>query len=127
MNRLRLRLLWLLLGRRSASVGACANRSWMKRMFGPLEVTITTRRTDAPDGYSREELLEMLQRVREHEASQGWRVPDERSDTMRKLLERAAVDLERATDIMVEEHVIDEEDDGEDERAFVAEIRAALQ
>jgi len=126
MNRLRLRLLWLLLGRRS-SAGACANRQWIKRMLGPVEVTITMRHTDAPDGYSREELLEMLQRVREHEVSQGWRVSDERSDTMRKLLERAAVDLERATDIMVAEHVIDEEDDGEDERAFVAEIRDALQ
>jgi hypothetical protein len=46
--------------------------------------------------------------------------------TLEKLLTRAALDLERATDIMVREGVIEEEDDGVEEREFVAEIRAAM-
>lgn len=58
------------------SSGSCANRRYRQFMSGPFEVTITYRDTREPDGYSREELLEMLETVRKHEASQGWKVPE---------------------------------------------------
>ena len=68
-------LLWLK-GDDHASVGACANRRWRRFMAGPIEVTILYRDTRLDDGYSREELLEMLQTVRKHEARLGWKVPE---------------------------------------------------
>lgn len=76
MNRLRLYLLDLLWGGKHASTGSCANRKWQVRTFGPVEVTLTFRHTSMPDAYSREELLEMLDTVRKHEAIQGWKVPE---------------------------------------------------
>jgi len=39
-------------------------------------VTVTYRDTRQEDGYSREELLAMLETVRRHEALQGWKVPE---------------------------------------------------
>jgi hypothetical protein len=56
--------------------GACANRKWYRGMAGPIEVTVTYRDTRQPNGYSREELLGMLENVRRHEAIQGWKVPE---------------------------------------------------
>jgi hypothetical protein len=58
------------------SVGACANRRWRRFMSGPVEVTITYRDTRRPDGYSREELVEMLKTIREQEKMMGWKVPE---------------------------------------------------
>ena len=77
---LRMKLLIWLLGKRWASTGTCANRKWWKRMVGPFEVTITMRHICALDGYSREELFEMLGTVRKHEALQGWCVPESGPD-----------------------------------------------
>jgi hypothetical protein len=76
MSWLRLKLLAWLWAPGAQSSGACANRRWWRRMIGPCEVTITMRHTGGPDGYSREELIDMLAEVRKHEALQGWRVPD---------------------------------------------------
>jgi hypothetical protein len=58
------------------AVGACANRFWRRLVHDDTEITLTFRRLYQPDGYSREELLEMLRTVREHEAIQGWKVPE---------------------------------------------------
>lgn len=60
----------------AASTLACANRYESTRSFGPLEVRVVTRDTREPDGYSREELVMMLQLVRSEERRQGWRVPE---------------------------------------------------
>jgi hypothetical protein len=59
-----------------SSSGSCANRRWWKTMSGPIEITLTYRDTRQEDGYSREELLQMLNEVRKHEAKQGWKVPE---------------------------------------------------
>jgi hypothetical protein len=68
----------LLAARRAgrSSYGACANRYTYVCKFGPLEMTIVVRDTREPDGYSREELVEMLQTIREQEELQGWKVPE---------------------------------------------------
>ena len=58
------------------SAGVCGNRAWQTAMLGTLEVSLTLRETSVSDGYSREELLEMLQTVRRHEKIQGWKVPE---------------------------------------------------
>jgi hypothetical protein len=55
---------------------SCANRRETSHVFGPLEVRVVTRDTREPDGYSREELCQMLALVRSEEARQGWRVPE---------------------------------------------------
>lgn len=70
---------WLLqfsLRRRARSWKACANRVEIHSRFGATEVTVTFRDTTQPDGYSREELVEMLALVRHHERLQGWKVPE---------------------------------------------------
>lgn len=72
---IRFSLARLLLGR-PYSVGMCGNRMWEVRQFGGLELTVTLRNTLEPDGYSREELVEMLERVRRHETRMGWRAPE---------------------------------------------------
>lgn len=75
MNWWRLRLiLWLWPSR--TSTAACANRRSRRTTCGPYEIELNVRDTSQPDGYSREELLTMLQEVRKHEAIQGWRVPE---------------------------------------------------
>jgi hypothetical protein len=61
-------------GRRSTHV--CANRWESVSRCSAYEVTLTVRDTAKPDGYSRKELYSMLRTVREHEAKQGWRVPE---------------------------------------------------
>jgi hypothetical protein len=71
----RFRLMFLLFPR-GGSVGACGNRRWRKVDFGSLEVTLAIRDRDEADGYSREELMGMLETVREQEALQGWKVPE---------------------------------------------------
>lgn len=76
MDRLRWKLIGLLWPGGAASRGRCANRVWHVVRRGPIEVTLTFRDTRQPDGYERTELLEMLRTVREHEAVQGWRVPE---------------------------------------------------
>ena len=85
------------------SYGSCANRHTRVCRFGPLEraepagsagcvasweglgtlpgfpsqmMTIVVRDTREPDGYSREELMEMLKTIREQEDLQGWKVPE---------------------------------------------------
>lgn len=60
------------------SVMSCANRKVITSHCGVYEVTLTFRDMSAPDGYSREELVHMLDTVREHEVRQGWRVPEPR-------------------------------------------------
>jgi len=57
-------------------LGSCSNRTWHAALFDSVEVKLTTRKLWEPDGYSREELLLMLHTVREHEAKQGWSVPE---------------------------------------------------
>jgi hypothetical protein len=61
---------------RQTSVMACGNRTSMTTRLGSLEVTLLLRDTSRQDGYSREELVEMLETVRKHEALQGWKVPE---------------------------------------------------
>lgn len=75
---LRWKLLGLLWPGPHASVGRCANRVWHTVRRGPIEATLTFRDTRQEDGYSREELVAMLETVRRHEALQGWHVPDDR-------------------------------------------------
>jgi hypothetical protein len=58
------------------STGICGNRRWVTFMRGPLEYTTVCRDTRDPDAYSREELVEMLSVVRQHEAAMGWKVPE---------------------------------------------------
>lgn len=58
--------------------GTCSNRSWKIFRIASLELRTVLRNVDRPDGYSREELTEMLRLVREHEGRQGWRAPDPR-------------------------------------------------
>jgi hypothetical protein len=60
------------------SRGMCANRYTWVCLFGPLEMTVVVRDTRAADGYSREELVEMLATVREYERLQGWHVLEPR-------------------------------------------------
>ena len=55
---------------------SCANRAGIKTMFGPFEYHLCVRDTAKNDGYSREELMEMLTVVRLHERLQGWRAPE---------------------------------------------------
>lgn len=69
----------LRLATRSSSVAFCANRRTTTCRAGTLEVTVVARDTRRPDGYSREELVEMLRTVRKQEALQDWRVPEPRS------------------------------------------------
>ena len=66
----------LRLSTKSSSVAACANRHTTTCRAGSVEVTVMVRDTSRPDGYSREELVEMLRLVREQELLQGWRVPE---------------------------------------------------
>lgn len=60
--------------------GSCGNRSWTSFETDSFEVTFTKRDKRRPDAYSREELVRMLRTVREHEAIQGWKVPDPARD-----------------------------------------------
>lgn len=78
MSRLRLwLLLWLWPTRPvSGRWWMCAYRRSRRVMCGTDEVTLTMRDTSRSDGYSREELLEMLTEVRKHETLSGWRVPE---------------------------------------------------
>lgn len=76
MEWLRWKLMALLWPGRQASVGRCANRVWHVVRRGPIEAKLTFRDTRLADGYSREELLEMLETVRKHETLQGWRCPE---------------------------------------------------
>lgn len=81
MSRWRYFLLWLCgliypAGGGHGEIGSCANRRWRRFMAGPIEATISYRDTRMADGYSREELFEMLETVRREETAQGWRVPD---------------------------------------------------
>ena len=62
--------------RAGRSSGACANRYMYTCWFGPLEMSITIRDTKEPDGYSREELVEMLAIIRAQETQQEWKVPE---------------------------------------------------
>lgn len=81
MSWLRLRLLALLWPTSPGAFSAyhkCANRWTRKMMIGPIELTITHRDTRDPDGYSREELVVMLETIRKHEAIMGWKVPEPR-------------------------------------------------
>lgn len=66
--------------RRGRGWKSCANRHETRCDFGRLEVTITIRDKRKPDGYSREELCEMLALVRRHEKLQDWRVPEAGSE-----------------------------------------------
>ena len=52
-----------------------SNRLWWVAMMGPIEVKLTYRDTRQEDGYSREELIEMLRVIRESERHMGWKVP----------------------------------------------------
>lgn len=100
MNAFWLRVVWFAMRRIRAAMGTCrahqsgrcANRKWRKAYLGHVEVTITQRDLWKPDGYSREELLNMLWTVREHEAQQGWRVPE----PMGNKLSPAALESTRA-------------------------------
>jgi hypothetical protein len=62
--------------RRLKSSFACANRFERSGFYGPFEVTIIIRDTRSEDGYSREELINMLKCVRKHETVSGWKVPE---------------------------------------------------
>lgn len=55
---------------------AVANRIIQKGVVDDTEITIIHRTTTMEDGYSREELLRMLQLIREHEEKMRWTVPE---------------------------------------------------
>ena len=77
LNRLRLRIVdWLWPSNMMQTVGSCANRRWHRGVSGPIEITVIYRDMRQHDGYSREELVEMLATVRKCEAEMEWRVPD---------------------------------------------------
>jgi hypothetical protein len=75
MSWFRLKLIMFLWPSRS-SFGVCANRHWRNATCGPYEIELIMRDTRQPNGYSREELVEMLRTIRKHEAYMGWRVPE---------------------------------------------------
>lgn len=56
--------------------GMCANRHMTVFMVGTSEVTVVVRDTTKPDGYSREELVTMLETIRREETIQQWTVPE---------------------------------------------------
>ena len=58
------------------SVAFVGNRTTWTLTTGVQEWTTCSRRTNQPDAYTREELVEMLETIRKHEAVQGWRVPE---------------------------------------------------
>jgi len=53
-----------------------ANRTIRRDNLAHLECTITLRDIRKPDGYSREELYQMLGLIRLHEELQNWKVPE---------------------------------------------------
>ena len=56
--------------------GSCANRHYQKFTVGNLKIDLTITNLKEKDGYSREELYEMLALVRKEEKKQGWKVPE---------------------------------------------------
>lgn len=54
----------------------CANRVTRTFVIGKLEVDIVFRDTSRPDAYSREEVYEMLRKVRRDELQTGWTCPE---------------------------------------------------
>lgn len=75
-DRLRLRLIRLLLPKLWSTYSCANRRTWKARLGTAAEVTVTVRHLGGPDGYSREELVEMLWLVRKHEAVMDWKVPE---------------------------------------------------
>jgi hypothetical protein len=61
---------------RPCSVFKCANRSIFTYRYQNFEMKVTFRDLDKPEGYSRVELLQMLQLIRAQEAKQNWKVPE---------------------------------------------------
>lgn len=78
MNRWKTKFWWWILHKvpLKGLSGRTGNRFYKKGMLGPIEVTITDRDTREPDGYSREELLRMLQLIRSEEERHQWKVPE---------------------------------------------------
>ena len=76
MNRIRWWAIGVLWPGRYAARGTCANRVWHVVRRGPIEATLTFRDTRRDDGYSREELVSMLNTIRKQERIMGWRVPE---------------------------------------------------
>jgi len=68
--------LWDVAAGDADSVGSCANRRWSKKTVGSIEFIFIRRYKGMADGYSREELVEMLETVRKHEHLMGWKVPE---------------------------------------------------
>jgi hypothetical protein len=54
----------------------CANRHGRTFIIGKLEISTVFRDTSKPDVYSREEVYEMLKRVRRQEIASKWICPE---------------------------------------------------
>lgn len=77
LDRLHLWLLKVIFPKKTWSTDVCANRvTWKTRIGTHAEATLIIRHLGLPDGYSREELVEMLRTVRLHEMLSGWRTPE---------------------------------------------------
>lgn len=78
MNKLRQRLWYWLLVDRLPFIGGSrvANRFIRTGFLGVLEFTVTIRDPRQEDGYSREELLNLLKLIRVQEEKQNWKVPE---------------------------------------------------
>lgn len=70
MSWFRLKLIMWLWPRRG-STSSCANRWTRRAQCGAYEVELRIRDTSKPDGYSREEIVEMKRELREHAIRQG--------------------------------------------------------
>lgn len=57
--------------------GFVGNRHTWKGTTGPVEIEVVIRDTRQPDGYSREELYQLLKLIRREEKRSEWKVPDD--------------------------------------------------
>jgi hypothetical protein len=60
----------------AATWHTCANRCTVTCNVRGLVLALQVKNTRGRDGYSREELIEMLQLIRKHERQLGWKVPE---------------------------------------------------
>ena len=76
-DRLRLWLVFAFWPWRRCGAHFCANRKRWTYRTPNLEISLNVRALKEPDGWSREELLEMLRLIRREEKKQDWKVPEE--------------------------------------------------
>jgi len=76
LHKLWLWLFFFALRKIKPGAGACANRRYMTFGHKAHRVRVEVTDTRKPDGYSREELYEMLKIIRAAEKRSGWKCPE---------------------------------------------------